>query len=209
MSSSDTSSSLGGFTVEAWCKFFPPIGTLSKKCYAYVHLPQNVPLCYTSISSGSSNSESDISDPSSESSKSSSSANFFFRPPPWKKGTWPLFHIRYNLLLAGFYVSLCYTLPKESPFFVDWAFTKWLRFTNIKTFRDKELRTELKCSTQRKTPQKEIQSRIPQWLQLHILKHIKWNGGLFKRVTVTVENRTAARKENANKSMFISTLEFN
>ena len=31
--------------------------------------------------------ESDISDPSSESSKSSSSANFFFRPPPWKKGT--------------------------------------------------------------------------------------------------------------------------
>ena len=132
MSSSDTSSSLGGFTVEAWCKFFPPIGTLSKKCYAYVHLPQNVPLCYTSISSGSSNSESDISDPSSESSKSSSSANFFFRPPPWKKGTWPLFHIRYNLLLAGFYVFLCYTLPKESPFFVDWAFTKWLRFTNKK-----------------------------------------------------------------------------
>ena len=112
--------------------------------------------------------------------------------------------------IAGcFYVFLCYTLPKESPFFVDWAFTKWLRFTNIKTFRDKELRTELKCSTQRKTPQKEIQSRIPQWLQLHILKHIKWNGGLLKRVNVTVENRIAARKENANKSMFISTLEFN
>ena len=46
----------------------------------------------TSISSGSSNSESDISDPS-ESSKSSSSANFFFRPPPWKD--------MYNLLFMN------------------------------------------------------------------------------------------------------------
>ena len=48
----------------------------------------------TSISSGSSNSESDISDPSSESSKSSSSANFFFRPPPCKMNYFQLVPIK-------------------------------------------------------------------------------------------------------------------
>ena len=111
--------------------------------------------------------------------------------------------------IAGWFLCIIMLHTSKRITIFCWAFTKWLRFTNIKTFRDKELRTELKCSTQRKTPQKEIQSRIPQWLQLHILKHIKWNGGLLKRVNVTVENRIAARKENANKSMFISTLEFN
>ena len=86
MSSSEASSSFGAFTDDAPSKFFPPIGTymnMFNKTQGTHNLGFET-FRPTSISSGSSNSESDISDPSSESSKSSSSANFFFRPPPWK-----------------------------------------------------------------------------------------------------------------------------